>query len=265
MEARQLAEKGFGATLRRDAWWASPLVVAVGLSLFGVYMTWAALNPYAADGRMLHSWGPYLSPTFSPLLEFSWWPLSPAFLILWAPGGFRLTCYYYRKAYYRAFFLDPAACAVGEPRHAYAGETRFFLFQNLHRFFMYLALVFIVILFHDAWKAMFWPVDGVLANGRMADGPREFGMGLGSLVLLANACLLGAYTFGCHSLRHFIGGHTDCFSCDKFRARYHAWRFVTWFNERHQLFAWISLFWVAFTDFYVRMCALGVWNDPRLF
>ena len=56
---------------------------------------------------------------------------------------FRGTCYYYRKAYYRVFFADPPGCAVGEARSNYCGETRFpFVFQNLHRFFMTLAVFF---------------------------------------------------------------------------------------------------------------------------
>jgi hypothetical protein len=46
--------------------------------------------------------------------EAGWWPaalpFSAALLILWAPGGFRFTCYYYRGAYYKAFWQDPTAC-----------------------------------------------------------------------------------------------------------------------------------------------------------
>src|SRR6516164_3500107 len=73
--------------------------------------------------------GPYLSPFYSPELfgasphswfgpQPGWWPgwlpFSPALLILWAPGGFRVTCYYYRGSYYKAFWADPPACTVGE-------------------------------------------------------------------------------------------------------------------------------------------------------
>ena len=46
--------------------------------------------------------------------------------------GFRLTCYYYRKAYYRSFWLSPPACAVAEPHGKYTGETRFpLILQNV--------------------------------------------------------------------------------------------------------------------------------------
>src|SRR5262249_5540981 len=155
------------------------------------------------------------------------WPLSPAFLILWAPLGFRGTCYYYRKAYYRALFLDPPACGVGEPPRNYQGERKLFLFQNLHRFFMYLAVLFIFILSYDAIRSFIWPVCdaaaqavtpqggvcGVLADGRLAVGPREFHVAMGSLVLTLNVILLAGFTFGCHALRHAVGGGVDCFSC----------------------------------------------------
>jgi hypothetical protein len=67
---------------------------------------------------------PYISPFYSPCLTTqcegdtfpklftgpSW--ISPAIYILVVPLGFRLTCYYYRKAYYRSFWQSPPACAV---------------------------------------------------------------------------------------------------------------------------------------------------------
>jgi hypothetical protein len=35
-------------------------------------------------------------------------------------------------------------------------------------------------------------------------------------------------------------------------------------NERHALFAWISLFGVALADLYVRLVASGIISDPRI-
>ena len=248
---RDLQERAFGATLRRDAWWIGPALTALVLGGFGIYATWAA-----AVGTN-YEWGPYLSPFYSPLIKTSWWPLSPAFLILVFPLGFRTTCYYYRKAYYRAFFLDPVACAVGEPRHAYRGETKFpFILQNLHRFFMYAAVIFIFILGYDVILAMRWPDAG---------GGTQFGVGVGTLVMAVNVVLLASYTFGCHSLRHLIGGGVDCFSCARAgKARFEAWRGVSALNRHHQLFAWCSLFSVALTDVYIRLCAMGVIHDIRI-
>jgi hypothetical protein len=179
--------------------------------------------------------------------------LSPALLILLAPLGFRVTCYYYRKTYYRSFFFDPPACAVSEPRgRNYRGETSFpFILQNVHRYFLYLALLFLIFLWHDVFRAFFF--DG------------RFGIGVGTLVLLTNVVLLTLYTFSCHSLRHLAGGHLDCFSCAAFGGpRFGAWRSLSRLNEQHMLFAWSSLISVGFADFYVRMVACGSFRDLRL-
>lgn len=248
-EAESVPARGrFGATLRRDAWWLELLPVVVILGLFGLYATVRAF-----EGRY-YEWGPYLSPFYSPLIdpEHRWWPFSPAILILAGPLGFRATCYYYRKAYYRSFFLDPPACAVGEGRRRYRGETAFpFILQNVHRYFLYLAVLFLVFLWYDA-----------VVSFRFDGG---FGVGVGSLVLTANVALLSLYTFSCHSLRHLIGGKVDCFSCSaSSRARHGAWRWVTALNERHGLFAWLSLVSVALADLYVRSVACGALTDVRL-
>ncbi|HEV8610065.1 MAG TPA: succinate dehydrogenase [Thermoanaerobaculia bacterium] len=238
----------FGATLRRDAWWAELLPVVALLGLFAVYATARAF-----EGRY-YEWGPYLSPFYSPLIDpgHRWWPFSPALLILAGPLGFRATCYYYRKSYYRAFFLDPPACAVGEARHGYRGETAFpLVLQNIHRLFLYVAILFIVFLSVDAVRS--FRFDG------------RFGVGVGSLVLTANVVLLTLYTFSCHSLRHLAGGQVDCFSCSaSSRARYRLWRGVSALNERHGLFAWFSLVSVGLADLYVRELARGAIRDLRL-
>src|SRR6266513_2973715 len=116
--------RSFGETMRVDVWWLQPLLVFLGLSTFIVYSTWAAFQ------GTHYFFGNYISPFYSPEL-----------LILWAPGGFRLTCYYYRGAYYKAFWADPPACTVGEPRKTYLGERSFpLIMQNVHRYFLYLAL-----------------------------------------------------------------------------------------------------------------------------
>src|SRR5579883_1751040 len=218
----------FGETSRSDTWWLQPLAVFLGLSTFIVYATWAAFQ-----GNNYH-YGPYLSPFYSPLLygdaPFAWFgpdkpgwfpaflPFSAALLILWAPGGFRVTCYYYRGAYYKAFWADPPACAVGEPRKSYWGERKFpLIWQNIHRYFLYLALLFLLILGWDAYKAMWF--DG------------HFGMGIGTLVMIVNPILLGCYTLGCHSLRHLVGGRLDEMS--KKPVRKQAYDCVSCLNRKH--------------------------------
>ena len=261
------APAALGQTHRKDRWWVGPLATALGLGAFGIYATFRAL--YGAEFEYGHGATHFkvnnpdhaylLSPFYSPLFAVpSWLPtwFSPAMFILWAPGGFRLTCYYYRKAYYRTFFADPPGCAVGEGRKGYRGETRLFLFQNLHRYFLYVALIFLILLLIDVVHAMIWHQPD----------RSTFGVSVGTLVLLANVTLLGLYTFSCHSFRHLIGGNIDCFSCAKFgQARYNAWKRVSWLNKRHMLFAWTSLFMVGFTDFYVWMVSRGTITDIRLF
>jgi hypothetical protein len=253
----------FGRTARRDAWWIQPLFVFAALTLFVVYSTWAAFQ------GAYYWYGPYLSPFYSPELFGDsphrligprpeawpgWLPFSPALLILWAPAGFRLTCYYYRGAYYKAFWADPPSCTVSEPRHSYRGEHAFpLILQNVHRYFLYLALIFLVFLAHDVWQAMWFPD---------ATGRESFGIGVGTLVLAANTLLLGAYTFSCHSLRHLLGGCADCLGDASMRRT--AYDCASSLNARHMLFAWASLFCVGFADLYVRLCAMGIWTDVRL-
>jgi hypothetical protein len=252
-----------GQTARRDAWWGPPLVTFLILGSFIVYATWAAFQ-----GEH-YTYGPYLSPFYSPELFGDsphalfgpkpawipdWLPFTPALLILWAPAGFRLTCYYYRGAYYKAFWADPPACAVGEPRSSYLGERSLPLsLQNIHRYFLYLALAFLVFLSIDVWNALWFPTP---------NGETEFGLGLGTLVLAANVILLGSYTLGCHSLRHLVGGRHDVLS-DK-PVRKACYEGCSKLNRRHMLFAWCSLFGVALSDVYVRLCSMGIISDPRI-
>jgi hypothetical protein len=254
----------FGETMRRDPWWVQPAIVLILLSSFIVYATWAAFQ-----GRH-YTYGPYLSPFYSPELfgdsphawfgpKPQWWPgwlvFSPALLILPFPGLFRVTCYYYRGAYYKAFWADPPACAVGEPRQRYRGEAAFpLIVQNIHRYFLYVALLFLVVLTYDVYQAL-WFTDP-------ATGRTEFGIGVGTLVLAANVILLAGYTLGCHSLRHVVGGYLDRLS--RSPARRLAYDCSSCLNRAHMQWAWISLLSVPLADLYVRLCSMGIWSDWRI-
>ena len=92
---------------------------------------------------------------------------------------------------------------------------------------------------------------------------KSFGIGVGTLVLAVNVVFLGGYTFGCHSLRHVVGGFMDRLSGAPVRRK--MYRCVSCFNRKHMLWAWMSLFWVAFSDIYVRLCSMGVWSDWRIY
>ena len=257
--APKRALRVFMETQRKDAWWRPQLATAALLSTFIVYATWAAFQGehYTA--------GPYLSPFYSPELfgpsphawfgpAPSWWPgflpFSAALLILPFPAGFRATCYYYRGAYYKAFWADPPGCAVGEPRKSYLGENALpLILQNVHRYFMYIALAFLVMLSYDVYLAT-----------QFEDG---FGIGVGTLVLATNVALLTGYTFGCHSMRHLVSGSRrrlpttsvgkTCYEC------------VSGLNSRHMNFAWASLISVGLSDVYVRLCSMGIITDFRFF
>src|SRR5215831_12726385 len=205
-------------TLRKDPWWRQPAINGGALAIAVIYLTWASL----------------------------------AIIILGVPTGFRLTCYYYRKAYYRSFWRAPAACAVREPHAKYTGETRFpLILQNLHRYFFWIALVLNVVL----------TIDAVIAF-RNHEG--QWGhMGLGTLILVINAALLWGYSLSCHACRHAVGGRLRHFS--KHPVRYWMWTQVSRLNTRHMQYAWVSLYWVLFTDLYIRLVASGAISDPRFF
>ena len=260
-----LTRRRFLETKRRDAWWIQPLVVFIILGSFLVYATWAAFQ------NEHYTFGPYLSPFYSPEIFGSsphallgpkpgWWPgwlpFSPALLILPFPALFRFTCYYYRGSYYKAFWADPPACSVGEPRKSYLGERYFpLILQNVHRYFMFVAVIFLFILAYDVWKALWWTDP--------ATGAVELHLGLGAVILAANVVCLSGYTLGCHSMRHILGGFRDQFSKGKaFRTPYAC---VTCLNSAHPRWAWVSLFMVAGSDVYIRLCSSGILSDPRIF
>jgi hypothetical protein len=259
-----LTRRRFLATQRTDVWWVKPLIIFIILGSFLVYATWVAFQ------NAFYTYGPYLSPFYSPEIWGSsphailgpkpawfpgWLPFSPALLILPFPALFRFTCYYYRGSYYKSFWADPPACSVGEPRKKYLGERYFpLILQNVHRYFMYAALVFLFILSYDVWKAMWWPDP--------ATGAAKFGIGLGTVLLAVNVVCLSGYTLGCHSLRHIAGGFRDSFTVK--RGLNTPYRCVTCLNSVHHRWAWVSLFTVAFSDVYIRMCSMGFWHDLRI-
>jgi len=257
------ARGGPGATtLRQDRWWLQPVVTVSILTAFVIYSTWAAFqNRYYYVGANVHR--DLISPFYSPCVAsncvegskagfaLSGWTLSPALLILIFPLGFRLTCYYYRRSYYRAFWWSPPACAVEDAHGSYSGETRFpLIMQNLHRYFFYAGLVFNVLLTYDAIRAFRQPGLG-------------FGVTVGTLVLLLNATLLWLYSLSCHACRHLCGGQVKSFRAHPLRYKF--WKFLTPLNAKHMNFAWASLVVVALADVYVRLVASGALTDYKLF
>ena len=251
-------------TLRQDRWWVQPLVTVTVLTAFVVYSTWAIfVNKDYYVGAALHR--DLISPFYSPciasscvpgargtLVYASWWHITPALIVMGGPLGFRLTCYYYRRAYYRGFWQSPPNCAVADGHRRYTGESRFpLVLQNIHRYFFLIGLIFNVILTIDAVMAFRMP------------GAGGIGVSVGTLVLCVNAILLWFYSLSCHAARHLCGGHVRTFSTHPLRQR--LWKILTPLNARHMQYAWASLVFVALTDLYVRLVAGGVFMDPKLF
>ena len=247
---------GIFATLRKDAWWVEPAITAVALLVFFGWLTASIfLDKWAFEI------GPYVSPVFEPKFfgpQDSIF-ISPAMIVLLGPVPFRATCYYYRRAYYRSWFLSPPACGVGDATHGYQGERVLpFWINNMHRFAMYVALLFVPILWYGAIKSFYNSEE--LIDGKAVD--TGFGIGVGSILLVINAYLLMMYTFSCHSLRHFVGGGLNCFSCSTYtRTRKKIWDKVTDWNLQHRAFAWMSLVWIVGTDVYIRLVANGHLTD----
>jgi len=252
------------STLRTDRWWVSPAITVTVLTAFVAYTTWAIfVNKDYYVGAAMHR--DIISPLYSPCIMGScvagahgtsfvinWWHITPALIILLGPLPFRLTCYYYRRAYYRSYWLSPPACAVADAHSSYSGESRFpLILQNLHRYFFFVAAFFNVILTIDAVEAFRLPGDG------------GFGVSVGTLVLVANAALLWLYSLSCHAARHMCGGNVKVFSAHPVRQK--AWRLLSRLNAKHMQFAWISLVVVALTDLYVRLVASGTFTDPKIF
>ena len=245
-------------SLRTDRWWWPPAITVLGL---GAWLTYSVTRVFLQENYWVADYN-YLTPYYSPcvsegcipeaahfgtFLPDVWWmpyaALSLPFLLL-----FRLTCYYYRKAYYRAFWASPPACAVAEPHGKYSGETRFpLLGQNLHRYAFYAAVLISLINTYDAILAF--------------HSPSGFGFGLGNLILLGNVAMLWAYTVSCHSCRHIVGGRIRHFSAHPLR--YKAWSFVSKLNGRHMELAWITLGTLALTDFYIMALSAGWFSDLR--
>jgi hypothetical protein len=223
--------------------WFYPANVVFWLGLFVLYATWVVL--FERSGRF----GPYLSPFFSPevTVRVGGFLIPPAMWVAWAPLALRLTCYYYRKAYFRSFFWHPRSCAVAEPhRGTYKGETGFWTFNNLHRFAFYAIVIQTLFLWYDALAALGW-------HG-------GFHFGLGNAIMLVNVVALSGYTYGCHAFRNLVGGGVDCFSCH--RVRFSLWKSVTALNIRHDRWAWVSMFTVWGTDVYIRLALHGVIHGP---
>ncbi len=242
-------------TLRTDKWWLNPASTVLFLGGLTAYAVWAGFQTshFAVSS--------YISPLYSPcvaadcgsranaVIVGNWWKLSPALLVMAVPIGVRATCYYYRKLYYRAFWLSPPACAVAEPRARYSGESKFpLILQNLHRYFWTASIL----------VASMLTVDAVNSFRQ----PGGIGIGVGTVLIVSNGTAFWAYLLSCHACRHFAGGSLRSRATHPFRLR--LWKLTSFLNTRHGLFALISLPLVMATDGYIRLVSAGVISDPHV-
>jgi hypothetical protein len=249
-------------TLRQDPWWRAPAVTAILLTIWVLYAT---VHVFIGRWYWVARYH-YLTPFYSPCVSGgcvagsstlgTWFPKVPPIIpyaVVSLPFvlGFRLSCYYYRRAYYRAFWRSPAACAVREPHASYTGETRFpLIMQNLHRYFFYFAVLVSVLNTYDVIDAFHGKTGGA-------------GFGLGTLIMLINVVLLWGYALSCHSCRHITGGRLKHFSAHP--VRYWIWTQVSKLNTKHMQLAWITLGTLMLTDLYILLVSSGAVADLRFF
>ncbi len=249
-----LERGGFGKTTRRDAWWLYPLLTFLGLGAFIVYSTWAA---FQGDH---YSFGPYLSPMYSPLIfghpgEDAWFGPMPSFLPSFVTAAMLILSFRAASASLATTIAAPITKPSGPIRRparwasrarAICGERSFpLILQNIHRYFLYIALMFSV---HPGARR----VEGAVVRRQFRHRRGHAGADR------QRPILLGSYTLGCHSLRHLVGGLLDVLSSRPIRKK--AYDCVSCLNRRHMMFAWMSLFWVGFSDLYVRLCSMGIWT-----
>ena len=182
---------------------------------------------------------------------------SPTILVVPVVGLFRLTCYAYRKDYYRNIFNHPQSCAADvrgdSTSRGYSGETTLFAFNNLHRYLLYIGIILLPFFYYDFYVSVTYFGGFVL---RFA-----------SVLILLNALLLTLWVFSCHAFRHvFAGGNVKCYDCAlKPKARKGFFNFQSMLNKRHEDWAFISLVVIVLVDLYLRALAAGWPIDFRIF
>lgn len=220
--------KLFSGELWEANWrlWAFLLILVLSVVALYLYRITGMVNGYT---------DPFYSPTLAviPLIAL-----------------FRLSCYAYRKDYYRHIFRHPLACADGErfdsEKRTYKGETGFFLLNNFHRYFFYIGLAILPFFYWDFYLSLTYI-------------PGYFVLRLGSIILLGNALLLTLWTVSCHAFRHIAGGYIDCYNCKAggkgIKKFYNA---QSRLNLHHEQLAFLSLLVVVGVDLYIRAVLMGL-------
>lgn len=244
-----LQETGNSKMPRSGPWWSNPVVLATSLIIWFLYAVVRVFTGHWYFVAQYH----YLTPFYSPCVSgecvpgsstFGQWipaipPIIPyAFVSLPFVLGFRLSCYYCCGAYYKEFRRAFKCEAAQNPHASNSGETKLLrILHKLHRFFFCMAVLILVLNTWDMVQAFRGP-DG------------DFGVGLGSIIMLTNVVLLWAYTLSGYSCHYVAGGRFMKFSR---------------LNAKHQQLAWATLGTLTVTDLYIMLVASGAFSDFRIF
>ncbi len=198
------APQGFGRTSRRDSWWSTPLVVFTVFSPLSSTPRGQRFKTHTTNSGLI------LSPFYSPVLwgdsshawfgpQPAWWPgvlpFSPALVDSSVPWPVPIHVLLLPWRLLQGVLGGSAELRRRRTAQGYLGENSFpLILQNVHRYFFYFAVIFIFILSYDVWLAL-WFTNPVTLR-------KQFGIGVGTILLLVNVILLASYTFGCHSGRH---------------------------------------------------------------
>lgn len=238
-------QKGSFTTLRNDKWWLVPLIEDIVIIAFIIYTLAVMLT--ATSGMIYSKYG-YVSPIYGiNIIPHSFYTslgwsatLSTAWIFIWAPLGFRASCYAERKIYYRGFFATPPACQVNGVdvrRGKYTGERSFpFILNNFHRYFAYATFVLMVLQTLDVLVAL------------------TYGIGIGTILMIITAVFLSLYVYGCHALRHAAGGGRNCYTCSPIaKTQYKIWSIGSKLNQHHERWFWCSLVMVMVVDIWIHL------------
>ena len=208
----------FGQTSRKDTWWlaAAALVDLLrdrlrvpGLDDLLADHYWVAALPHPAGLAAVLRRGPARHPraTASPPGGRRACRSSPALFIALFPAGFRLSCYYYRGAYYKALWARPARLRRRRAPPRVPGRAKPpLIVMNIHRYFLYFGIALVFFLTYDVILATRFPVAAGRQRDHLRHRPRA------PCIMAANVVFVALYTFCCHSFRHLVGGVLDIFS-----------------------------------------------------
>ena len=237
-------------TFRKDNWALKWFVFGLSFFIFALYSVLVIFFDFfngfyfSGDPTPL-----YISPFYGPPLLPVMAVIPFAVATLWIPFGFRGTCYYMRRVYYRSFFQSPPACTVtgiSARKGKYSGETRFPWWVNhSHRYFLYGAILLGIYHWFEAILTLMHQ--------------DSFYFGVGCILAFLDAICLTFYIVSCHAFRNLFGGGVKRQNL----VVNQIWGFTSKLNKHHGFWFWCSLFSIWLFDVYIRLLNLGILHEVR--